>query len=67
MTITVNDQSFEHSVWDTIADDGHYERLRPLSYPDTSLFFFCFSLVDPSTFANIEDKVSSSKSMRIVN
>uniref|UniRef100_A0A669ED68 Cell division cycle 42 n=1 Tax=Oreochromis niloticus TaxID=8128 RepID=A0A669ED68_ORENI len=34
----------------------HYDRLRPLSYPDTDIFFVCFSVVSPSTVYSIREK-----------
>ena len=30
-----------------------YERLRPLRYPQTDVFLFCFSLIDPDSYENI--------------
>ena len=30
-----------------------YDRLRPLLYPDTSVFLICFSLVNPASFENV--------------
>ena len=30
-----------------------FERLRPLTYPQTDVFLFCFSLIDPDSYENI--------------
>ena len=37
-----------------------YDRLRPLSYPQTDVFLVCFSVVSPSSFENIKEKVGRS-------
>ena len=34
-----------------------YPRLRPLSYPQTDVFLVCFSVVSPSSFENVKEKV----------
>lgn len=33
-----------------------YDRLRPLSYPQTDVFLICFSVVSPSSFDNVSSK-----------
>jgi cell division control protein 42 len=33
-----------------------YDRLRPLSYPQTDVFLICFSVTSPPSFANISTK-----------
>lgn len=35
-----------------------YDRLRPLSYPQTDVFLVCFSVVSPSSFENVKEKVN---------
>ena len=42
-------------LWDTSGVDD-YDRLRPLSYPDTDVFLLCFSVVNPNSFASVADK-----------
>jgi len=39
-----------------------YDRLRPLSYPQTDVFLVCFSVVSPSSFENVKEKVCISPS-----
>ncbi|MBN3320794.1 CDC42 protein, partial [Atractosteus spatula] len=34
-----------------------YDRLRPLSYPQTDVFLVCFSVVSPSSFENVKEKI----------
>ncbi|SCU96602.1 LAME_0F16798g1_1 [Lachancea meyersii CBS 8951] len=60
-TIALNDgKSMEHQVyrlnlWDT-AGQEEYDRLRPLSYPQTDIFLLCFSVNEPNSFENVRDK-----------
>lgn len=39
-------------LWDT-AGQEEYDRLRPLSYPQTDVFLVCFSVVSPSSYENV--------------
>mmetsp|Transcript_3358 Transcript_3358/g.7022 ORF Transcript_3358/g.7022 Transcript_3358/m.7022 type:complete len:252 (-) Transcript_3358:34-789(-) len=43
------------SLYDT-AGNQDYDRLRPLSYPQTDVFLVCFSIASPDSLANIEQK-----------
>lgn len=42
-------------LWDTAGQEG-YDRLRPLSYPQTDVFLICFSITQPNSFAHIDSK-----------
>ena len=42
-------------LWDTAGQEG-YDRLRPLSYPQTDIFLICFAITSPTSFAHIEQK-----------
>ncbi|KAK7898216.1 hypothetical protein WMY93_019069 [Mugilogobius chulae] len=33
-----------------------YDRLRPLSYPQTDVFLVCYSVVSPSSYENVKEK-----------
>ncbi len=39
------------------AGQEDYDRLRPLSYPQTDVFLVCFSVVSPASFENVKEKV----------
>ena len=42
-------------LWDTAGQED-YDRLRPLSYPNTEVFVLCFSVVAPASYANVKEK-----------
>lgn len=45
----------ELALWDT-AGQEEYDRLRPLSYPETDLLFVCFAIDCPASLENVMDK-----------
>lgn len=42
-------------LYDTSGQDG-YDRLRPLSYPQTNVMLVCFSIPEPDSFQNVIEK-----------
>jgi Ras-related C3 botulinum toxin substrate 1 len=50
-----NGETVSLGLWDTAGQED-YDRLRPLSYPDTNVFLVCFSVVNPSSYANVKTK-----------
>ncbi|CAD6563986.1 MAG: Rho GTPase [Alectoria sarmentosa] len=48
-------KTVELALWDT-AGQEEYDRLRPLSYPETDLLFVCFAIDCPNSLENIMDK-----------
>jgi len=44
-----------------------YDRLRPLSYPQTDVFIVAFSLVSPISLENVEAKVSLISGLKLVS
>jgi Ras-related C3 botulinum toxin substrate 1 len=50
-----NSQTVSLGLWDTAGQED-YDRLRPLSYPDTHVFLVCFSVVNPSSYSNVKTK-----------
>lgn len=55
-------KTVEFALWDT-AGQEEYDRLRPLSYPETHVVLVCFSVDVPASLENIEDKVSPAHGM----
>jgi len=43
------------ALWDTAGQED-YERLRPLSYPNTTCFLVCFSIANESSLQNVKTK-----------
>ncbi|XP_023161798.1 ras-like GTP-binding protein RhoL isoform X1 [Drosophila hydei] len=53
--ITVDDNEYNLTLWDTAGQED-YERLRPLSYPNTNCFLLCYSISSRTSFENIKSK-----------
>jgi len=53
--IEVDGIKVELEMWDTAGQED-YDRLRPLSYPDTHVILLCFSIDSPDSLENIPDR-----------
>ena len=53
--IMVDGKPIQLGLWDTAGQDD-YDRLRPLSYPQTDIFLVCYSVISKSSYDNIKTK-----------
>ncbi|OXG11749.1 rho family, other [Cryptococcus neoformans Tu401-1] len=54
-SVLVDGRPVSLGLWDTAGQED-YDRLRPLSYPQTDVFLVCFSIVFPPSFENVKTK-----------
>lgn len=55
VSVMIGDQPTNVCIFDTAGQED-YDRLRPLSYPQTDIFLICFSVVSPDSFENVREK-----------
>jgi len=53
--VMVDDKAINLGLWDTAGQED-YDRLRPLSYPQTDVFLVCFSIISRASFENVKAK-----------
>ena len=57
VTVLISNVPYTLCLFDTAGQED-YDRLRPLSYPQTNVFLVCFSVVSPGSYENIREKAS---------
>merc|ERR1711981_275459 len=53
--VMVDGKPINLGLWDTAGQED-YDRLRPLSYPQTDVFLVCFSVISEPSFNNVKQK-----------
>jgi small GTP-binding protein len=56
--VEVDGKHVELALWDTAGQED-YDRLRPLSYPDSHVILICFAIDSPDSLDNVQEKVKS--------
>ncbi|KAJ3404310.1 GTP-binding protein Rho1 [Chytriomyces hyalinus] len=54
--INIDGRRVELALWDTAGQED-YDRLRPLSYPDSHVILICFAVDSPDSLDNVQEKV----------
>jgi GTPase SAR1 family protein len=57
VTVMIGGEPYTLGLFDTAGQED-YDRLRPLSYPQTDVFLVCFSVISPSSYENVKEKVT---------
>ena len=55
VTVMIGGEPYTLGLFDTAGQED-YDRLRPLSYPDTDVILMCFSVDSPDSLENIPEK-----------
>jgi len=53
--VIIDEKPVNLNLWDTAGQEG-YDRLRPLSYPQTNVFLVCFAVSNKESFKNVKSK-----------
>lgn len=53
--VDVDGQKVELALWDTAGQED-FDRLRPLSYPDSDVVLICFNVDNPDSLENVKTK-----------
>merc|ERR1712066_1025572 len=54
-SVTVDGKPINLGLFDTAGQDD-YDRLRPLSYPETNVFLVCFPVTSKASLGNVKEK-----------
>ena len=55
INVMVDNKQINLGLWDTAGQED-YDRLRPLSYPNTDVFLVCYSIISPTSLENVGNK-----------
>jgi len=53
--VDIDGRCVELALWDTAGQED-YDRLRPLSYPDSHVILICFAVDSPDSLDNVQEK-----------
>ncbi|KAF8339821.1 small GTPase superfamily, partial [Cantharellus anzutake] len=53
--VEVDGKHVELALWDTAGQED-YDRIRPLSYPDSHVILICFAIDSPDSLDNVQEK-----------
>jgi len=53
--VMIDEKPVNLALWDT-AGQEEYDRLRPLSYPQTDVFLVCFAVTNKDSFNNVKSQ-----------
>ena len=59
----LEDRTVRLQLWDTAGQED-YDRLRPLSYPDSHVILICFAVDSPDSLDNVQEKVRDTATIR---
>lgn len=62
--VEVDGKHVELALWDTAGQED-YDRLRPLSYPDSHVILICFAVDSPDSLDNVQEKVGFQTSQNL--
>ena len=56
VNVVIGGEPYVLGLYDTAGQED-YDRLRPLVYTGTNVFLVCFSVVNPTSYHNVKEKV----------